>query len=281
MQGDKVPAKFQWRNQEIAILHFDSLCILCKNKKRTFKEDAMWHDSLREQIIALELGRSERQVFPLGLPGVDDALQGGLDLGAMHEVTGPAAILFTQAIIRRRKSEIVWLSTENLNEEYYPDGLLQSDSCPERFIVVRLQNSRDLLKAAYEVLSSNAAGFVLLEVQKPLTQTQMRKLQIAVKNTNTLGLVINTEYTGSVSPACQGLLGSALTRWYVKVLHWTYETTQIELHLTKNRHGSPCHWIVEIDHATHHLHLVAISGERAIDQAKSRSVAETLCSDHP
>tara|TARA_R110002072_G_scaffold290154_1_gene457659 strand:+ start:354 stop:1079 length:726 start_codon:yes stop_codon:yes gene_type:complete len=241
----------------------------------------MRHDALREQIIALELGRSERQVLPFDLPGIDEALQGGLDLGAMHEISGPAAVLFTQVIIRQKKEKVAWLSMENLNEEYYPHGLLQSETCPERFIVVRPQKSRDLLKAAYEVLASNAVEYVLLEVQKALTQTQMRKLQIAVKNTCTVGLVLNTDYTGSAIPAAEGLLGSALTRWYVRVLHWTYETTQIELHLTKNRHGSPCHWIVEIDHATHHLHLVAISGERAIDQAKSRSVAETLCSDHP
>ncbi|MAZ01636.1 MAG: hypothetical protein CMN56_00690 [Sneathiella sp.] len=241
----------------------------------------MKHSALREQIIALELGRSERQVLPFGLPDIDEALQGGIDLGAMHEISGPAAVLFTQVIIRQKGEEVAWLSMENLNEEYYPYGLLQSETDPARFIVVRSQNSRDLLKAAYEVLASNAVGCVLLEVQEALTQTQMRKLQIAVKNTRTLGLILNTDYTGSAAPESKGLLGSALTRWYVQVLHWTYETTQIELYLTKNRHGSPCHWIVEIDHATHHLHLVPISGKRAIDQAESRTVAEALCPDHP
>ncbi|MEX1034622.1 MAG: hypothetical protein WDZ54_01605 [Sneathiella sp.] len=218
-------------------------------------------DLLKEQIIALELGRSERRVLPLGLPAIDDALQGGLDLGGMHEIAGPAAVLFTQVVMQKKGGVMFWLATENSNEEYYPHGLIQHGGHPEHFIIIHPQSTRDLLKAAYEVLASNTAGCVLLETEKPLTQTDMRKLQIAVQNTDTLGLVTRPDYRGADSWKSKSLLSSALTRWHVVILDWASEKTQIDLHLTKNRRGSPCRWIVEIDHATHHLHLVSFSGE--------------------
>lgn len=221
----------------------------------------MLHEALKEQIIALELGRHKRRVLPLGLPVIDAALQGGLDMGAVHELTGPAAAFFAQVIIQRKGGTVLWLTTSNLNDEYYPSGLAQYGGCPEHFTMVCLQNTHDLLKAAYEVLASNAADCALLEMQKPLTPTQMRKLQFTAQNTDTLGLIIKPNYAGTTFPAQEGLLGSAPTRWHAMISRWTAETTQIELHLLKNRRGSPCHWIVEIDHATHHLHLAPLSGE--------------------
>ncbi|MCR9214258.1 MAG: hypothetical protein NXI13_11115 [Proteobacteria bacterium] len=218
-------------------------------------------EALKEQITALELGRGERLVLPLGLPAIDDALQGGLDLGAMHELVGPAAVFFAQVMMRLKGGTVFWLATENLNEEYYPPGLLQYDGQPERFIMVRPQDVRDVLKVAYEVLASNTAGSVLLEVQKPITQTGMRKLQIAVQNTDTLGLVLNPNYARNIPFGYEALHSSAVTRWHVGISDWTAEKTQIDLHLIKNRRGSPCRWTVEIDHATYHLHLASVSGE--------------------
>jgi protein ImuA len=219
----------------------------------------MRYETLREQIIALELGRSERQLLPLGLSAIDGALQGGLDLGAIHEVTGPAAVFFTQLIMRHKGGGAFWLTTRSPNEEYYPPGMAQYGGRPEDFIAICLPDTRDLLKVAYEVLAANVAGCVLLEVPKPLTQTQMRKLQIAVQNTDTLGLVTRLAHAGMASPEQEGSCGSAITRWYVTVVDWSHEKTQIELYLVKNRRGSPCRWIVEIDHATHDLHLVSVS----------------------
>lgn len=221
----------------------------------------MRYETLREQIIALELGRREREFIPIGLSAIDDALQGGLDLGAMHEVTGPAAVFFTQMILRQKRGGAFWLATSSPNEEYYPPGMAQYGGQPEEFISVCLPDTKDLLKVAYEVLAANVVGCVLLEVQKPLTQTQMRKLQIAVQNTDTLGLVTRVAHMGTTSPEREGACGSAITRWYVTIVDWSHEKTRIELYLVKNRRGSPYRWIVEIDHATYDLHLVSVSGE--------------------
>lgn len=235
---------------------------------------------LREQIIAMEMGRNERRVLPLGLSVIDDALQGGLDVGAVHEFSGPAAALFAQLIVQRKGGNIFWLASERLNEEYYPPALAQYGGKAEQFIMLRLQNTQDFLSAAYEVLASNAAGCVLIEVQKPLNQIQARKLQIAVQNTDTLGLIINAGYVRKRQISREGLLGSTVTRWHAEVLNWSQERTQIGLHLVKNRRGSPRHWTVEIDHATHHLHLAALSGERTGDPSQSRFVEQALCADH-
>lgn len=237
-------------------------------------------DTLKEQIIALEMGRSERRVLPLGLLAIDDALQGGLDLGAVHEFTGPAAALFAQLIVQRRGGTTFWLANTRINEQYYPPALAQYGAKPEDFISLFLQNTQDLLSAAYEVLAAKAAGCVLIEVSRPLNQIQARKLQIAVQDTNTLGLIINADYARNRVQADEGLLGSTLTRWHVSVLDWNSKRTQLKLYLAKNRRGSPRHWIVEIDHATHHLHLAAISGERALDPTQQGFGAQALRSHH-
>jgi hypothetical protein len=221
----------------------------------------MQYEALKKQIIALELGRRERQVLPFGLPAIDEALQGGLDLGGMHEIAGPAAVFFAQIVMQQKGGVMFWLTTDGSNEEYYPHGLVQHDVHPDHFIIVRPQNIRDLLKAAYDVLAADMVGCVLLEVSKPLTQTDMRKLQIAVQNTDTLGLVIKPDYREGVLLEQDGLLSSALTRWHVMISDWTSERARIDLHLVKNRRGSPCRWTVEIDHATHHLRLVSLFGE--------------------
>ena len=243
-------------------------------------ESGMSLNILREQIIALEMGRNERRMLPLGLSVIDDALQGGLDIGAMHEFSGPAAALFAQLIVQRKQGNTFWLANERLNEEYYPPALAQYGSKAEQFIMLRLKNMQDLLSAAYEVLASNAAGCVLLEMQKPLNQIQARKLQIAVQNTNSLGLIINAGYARYRHMAHEGLLGSTVTRWHVEVLNWSQERTRLGLHLVKNRRGSPCHWIVEIDHATHHLHLATVSGERTGNPSQPQFVGQALCAHH-
>jgi len=226
-------------------------------------------DILKEKIAALEMGRANRRVLPLGLEEIDVALQGGLDLGAIHEFTGPAAFLFIQMIIRRRKGTIFWLCEERAAIDYNAAALLQYGGEPEHFLAVYLQSGEDVLKAAYEVLASKAAGCVVIDLRKALNQTQARKLQLAVQETSTLGMVVNMaagHEDQSFPPLA--MVSSVVTRWHVRMDFWSQEKTRLSVSLTKNRRGQPRHWNVEIDHATHHLYLASPAGKREIDPGR-------------
>ncbi|MBL4758613.1 MAG: hypothetical protein JKY32_13560 [Rhizobiales bacterium] len=223
---------------------------------------------LKEKVMALEMGRISRQVLPLDIATIDQALQGGLDLGAIHEFTGPAASMFAQLIVQRRGGTTFWLSLEQTGLDYYPAALAQYGGVPEKFLALYLPNNAAILNAAYEILASGAAGCVLLDLKNPLNQTQARKLQLAAQATSALGLVINSAHN-ALSGEGPGLVSSAVTRWHVCVNAWSTDKTRLSLGLTKNRRGRPHHWIVEIDHATHHLHLASLAGERAADPRRT------------
>ncbi len=225
-------------------------------------------EALKEKVMALEMGRVSRQVLSLDIAAIDQALQGGLDMGAIHEFTGPAAALFAQLIVQRRGGTTFWLSSERAGLEYYPAALQQYGGVPEKFLALYLQNTSDILNAAYEILASGAVGCVLLDLKKPLNQTQARKLQLAAQATSVLGLVINSA-RDAPSGESPGMVSSAVTRWHVCVNAWSTDKTRLSLGLTKNRRGRPHHWIVEIDHATHHLHLASLAGERAADPRRT------------
>ncbi|TNE36830.1 MAG: hypothetical protein EP348_06590 [Alphaproteobacteria bacterium] len=228
----------------------------------------MRREALKAEILALELGRSERRMLPLGLPEVDAALQGGLDLGVLHEVAGPAAVAFAELLARRQGGPVFWLAPEGAEAVCYPPGLLQYGTNPSDLTFLRLPTTADLLRAAYEVLASSAVGTALLELPAGLSLTAMRRLQIAAQKGGGLGLFLNSQYLEKGGQA-GGLFGSAMTRWHVRARNPQPDHLRLELHLTKNRRGRPCCWTVETHHATHHLHLVALSGERAADPPRA------------
>jgi protein ImuA len=78
-------------------------------------------EALRERIRCLEGGaRYRRVVLPLGVKAIDERLpEGGLALGALHEVTGggngaidgAAAALFAAGIAARTRGRVLWCVT--------------------------------------------------------------------------------------------------------------------------------------------------------------------------
>ena len=78
-------------------------------------------DALRARIAEIEAGgRARRGVLPFGVPAIDARLpDGGLALGALHEVAGgadgavdgAAAALFAAGIVARTSGTVLWCVT--------------------------------------------------------------------------------------------------------------------------------------------------------------------------
>ena len=78
-------------------------------------------DTLRARIAQIEAGsRVRRGVLPFGVASIDTRLpEGGLALGALHEVAGgadgavdgAAAALFTAGIVARTSGVVLWCVT--------------------------------------------------------------------------------------------------------------------------------------------------------------------------
>src|SRR4051794_41133671 len=82
-------------------------------------------DELRDRIARIErAGRPTRSVVPFGVAAIDDRLpQGGLVLGALHEIAGgdlgavhaASAALFVAGVLARMDGAVLWcLRTRDL-----------------------------------------------------------------------------------------------------------------------------------------------------------------------
>src|SRR5713226_9459412 len=98
-------------------------------------------DALRERIRCLEgRARHQRAVLPFGIKAIDERLpEGGLALGALHEVAGggngaidgAAAALFTAGIAARTRGQVLWCVTR---QDLFAPAIAQAGLLPERVI---------------------------------------------------------------------------------------------------------------------------------------------------
>src|SRR5712671_260122 len=145
--------------------------------------------ALRRQLEALErAGRLASAVLPFGLAAIDTALpQGGLALGALHELAGagPAAedgaiaAAFLAGILARLAPPrpVLWCLAAG---DLYGPGLAACGLAPERLILARAQSERGVLWAMEEGLRSAALGAVIGEVEA-LPSAASRRLQLAAE----------------------------------------------------------------------------------------------------
>ena len=100
-------------------------------------------EALRERIQRLEGGAARRKtVLPFGIKAIDQHLpEGGLALGALHEVAGggngaidgAASALFTAGIAARTQGQVLWCVTRQDLLDYKKmadDGILLDDAEP-------------------------------------------------------------------------------------------------------------------------------------------------------
>src|SRR5713226_8732261 len=125
---------------------------------------------LRERIQRLEGGAARhRTVLPFGINAIDRHLpEGGLALGALHEVAGggngaidgAAAALFTAGIAARTQGQVLWCVTR---QDLFAPAIAQTGLLPDRVIYVDAGDETSLLACFEEGLRHSCLGAVVAE----------------------------------------------------------------------------------------------------------------------
>jgi protein ImuA len=212
----------------------------------------------------------------LGHVDVDAALQGGLAIGAMHEVfaegrQSAAATGFIVGLAERvglaggvglagraglaaraaARRPLVWVRqdfTEIESGALSMSGLAELGLDPRLLVTVRAADVDSALRATADALACDALGVVVLEVWGPARQLDLvasRKLTLAARASGVTGLLLRV--------AAEPLPSTAETRWIVRAAHSppatpsrpAWGTPMFDAQLVRNRHGPVGRWIVE------------------------------------
>src|ERR1700694_5457864 len=194
----------------------------------------------------------------LGHADADATLQGGLAVGAMHEVfaeagrqsaaaTGFVAGLAGRAAARR---PLVWVRQDFAEIE--SGALSMSGFCelgldPRLVVTVRAADAESALRATADALSCDALGVVVLEVWGETRQLDLvasRKLTLASQASGVTGLLLRM--------AAEPQPSTAETRWIVRAAHSPPSAPSVawgaplfDAQLDRNRHGPVGRWIME------------------------------------
>src|SRR6267143_150774 len=179
--------------------------------------------ALRERIRCLEgRARHGRAVLPFGIKAIDGRLpEGGLALGALHEVAGggngaidgAAAALFTAGIAARTRGRVLWCVTR---QDLFAPALAQAGLAPDRVIYVEAGDNKAVLACFEEALRYRKLGAVVVEVAH-LSMTTSRRLQLAAEGSGVIGLALR-RWRRQAEAADFGRPTAATTRWRVTAL---------------------------------------------------------------
>src|SRR5215470_15621586 len=162
-------------------------------------------EALRERIRCLEGGaRHRRAVLPFGIKAIDERLpEGGLALGALHEVAGggngaidgAAAALFAAGIAARTRGRVLWCVTR---QDLFAPALAAAGLASDRVIYVEAGDEKAVLACFEEGLRHGGShgglyggglGAVVAEVAR-LSMTASRRLQLATEGSGAIGIAI-------------------------------------------------------------------------------------------
>src|SRR4051794_34479642 len=180
-------------------------------------------DELRDRIARIErAGRPRRPVVPFGIAAIDDRLpQGGLVLGALHEIAGgglgalhtAAAVLFVAGVLARIDGTVLWcLRTRDL----FAPGLAGAGLHPDRVIFAEAGDERTVLICLEEGLRHVGLAGVVGEVAH-LPMTASRRLQLAAEGSGVTAFVIRRWRTLEEAETFAQPT-AAMTRWRVTAL---------------------------------------------------------------
>ncbi len=221
-----------------------------------------------ERIEAQGEAYSPRRVA-LGHADADATLQGGLALGAMHEVfaesgrQGTAATGFVAGLAGRIAATkgphrpLVWIRqdfTEIESGAVSMSGLSELGLDPRLLVTVRAADVDSALRTAADALACDAVGVVVLEVWGEARQLDLvasRKLTLAAQASGVTGLLLRM--------AAEPQPSTAETRWIVRAAHSppaaissssaspcsAWGAPLLDAQLVRNRHGPVGRWIME------------------------------------
>jgi protein ImuA len=208
--------------------------------------------ALRERLHRLDGGARRRAVLPFGIPAIDGHLpEGGLALGALHEVAGggngaidgAAAALFAAGIAARTRGRVLWCVTR---QDLFAPAIASAGLAPDQVIYAEAGDERAVLACFEEGLRHGRGhgglhgehrsghpgglGAVVAELAR-LSMTASRRLQLAAEGSGAIGIAIrrlpashhargrgtavqgNAEHTADF-----GQPTAAVTRWRVSAL---------------------------------------------------------------
>src|SRR5712664_1493939 len=187
-----------------------------------------------------------------GHADVDATLQGGLAMGAMHEVfaeagrQSAAATGFVAGLAGRAEARrpLVWVRQDFAEIEsgaLSMSGLAEFGLDPRVLVTVRAADVDTALKTAADALACDAIGVVVLEVWGEARQLDLvasRKLTLAAQASGVTGLLLRVAAEPSPS--------TAETRWIVPAAPWSaWGAPMFDAQLVRNRHGPVGRWIME------------------------------------
>jgi protein ImuA len=215
---------------------------------------------LRTRIARLETGDGAHDArrVALGHAEADAMLQGGLAIGALHEVfaeggrqsataTGFVFGLAGRVAARR---PLVWIRQDFAEREtgaLSPSGLAELGFDPRCLVTVRAPDVEAALRIAADALACDALGAVVLEVwgdTQKLDLVGSRKLTLAAQESGVTALLLRI----AAAPAPS----TAETRWMVRAAPsvqgpvWAaWGVPRFDAELIRNRHGQTGRWIME------------------------------------
>src|ERR1700688_1495538 len=222
--------------------------------------------SLRGSIERIEAqGEAYRpDRVALGHAEADATLQGGLALGATHEVfaetgrQGAAATGFVAGLAGRvsARRPLVWVRQDFVELESGAlsiSGLAELGLDPRLLVTVRAADVDSELRTAADALACDALGAVVLEVWGEARQFDLvasRKLTLAAQVSGATCLLLRM--------AAEPQPSTAETRWIVRAAHsppaaplmpaaaWNaWGAPLFDAQLVRNRHGPVGRWIME------------------------------------
>jgi protein ImuA len=206
----------------------------------------------------------------LGHADADALLQGGLAVGAMHEVFAEAgrqsavATGFVAGLAGRvgARRPLLWIRqdfTEIESGALSMNGLAELGLDPRLLVTVRAADVDAALRTAADALACDALGAVVLEVWGQARQLDLvasRKLTLAAQASGVTGLLLRVGAEPEPS--------TAETRWIVRAAHsppaaplvlaaplgpaapWSaWGAPVFDAQLVRNRHGPVGRWIME------------------------------------
>src|SRR5579872_2485556 len=184
---------------------------------------------LQERIRRIERdGAACHGVLPFGIAAIDRTLpDGGLALGAVHEILGTgadeedgaAAAGFIAGIVGRlasgpRIGSVLWCLK---GRDLYGLGLAEHGLDPARIAIVRATRDDDLLWALEEGLRSPGIAAVVGEIGR-LPMVAGRRLQLAAERSGIPAFLLRRWRTGAEAAAERNRPSAAMTRWRVAPL---------------------------------------------------------------
>ena len=171
-----------------------------------------------------------------------------------HELTGPSAMGYVFSLARLLNGPVLWVREVWRSEQINPAGFsLYID--PHMLLMAKGKDQIEVLATAEEALRSGAVTLVVMELNKPISLTAGRRLQLAAKAGKTTGLCILPDGMGS---------NAAETRWQCEPVFDAIDSTLQHWKLIKNKSGTLGEWEVKWDVEAGRVIVVSQIGQRPV-----------------